>query len=337
MGRILENWRVPAAGLFAVILIGGAYVLARGIGSPPAVEASTETALLKAIATKDSDNDGLPDWEESLYGTDPHNSDSFKLGLTDGEAVAKGLIVPKAIANIPNATSTQSANSGTLTETFAENFFMLYLSAKQANNGVDLTSDQTSTLAEQAVNQFLQTFVPASDFKTAEDIKISGTGPDALRVFAIAAEAVFRNSKDKDEEATMSDLEYFQSAIQGDDATAPAHLVSLAKTYRSSAAGLAVLPVPKELATDDLVLVNAIMRLGGIYSDFARVGTDPLGAMLALQQYQQTELAAEQAFIDLYKVYATSGVVIPNGTPGASFVNLMTNIGAQQKAATQTP
>src|SRR3990167_5251431 len=97
MGQILQNWRVITAILFSAVLIVGAFVLARGIESPSSAQASEETALLHAIATKDSDSDGLPDWEEALYGTDPHNQDSFHLGMSDGEAVAKGLIVPKAI------------------------------------------------------------------------------------------------------------------------------------------------------------------------------------------------------------------------------------------------
>ena len=126
---------------FSVALVGGAYFLARGFESPRAAEASTETELLKAIATKDSDKDGLPDWEESLYGTDPRLTDTFKLGMTDGEAVAKGLIVPKAIADIavtPSSPASLDADGlppppaeGTLTAAFAKSFFTLFIAAKQ--------------------------------------------------------------------------------------------------------------------------------------------------------------------------------------------------------------
>ena len=349
MGQILRNWRITSAALFAVVVIGGAYVFAHGIGSPPVAEASAETALLQAIASKDSDGDGLPNWEESLYGTDPNNLDTFHLGMTDGEAVQKGLIVPKAIAVIPVATSTASTNTdgvdyaadgltppteGTLTDTFAQSFMQLYLSAKAANNGADLTDDQTNALAEQSMTQFIQNFVPVSDFKTAADIKVLGTGPDALRAFASAAEAVLK--KNSTVTMTKSELEYLEDAVQNNDSDALDHLTALAKAYQDTAAGLAALPVPQELATDGLAIINATMRLGKIDADFARVNSDPLVTMLALQQFQETELAAESAFTNLASVYADSGVVIPNGTPGASFVNIMANLGARQQAA-QTP
>lgn len=38
----------------------------------------------------DSDNDGLPDYLEPFYGTDPGNPDTDKDGFKDGEEVEKG-------------------------------------------------------------------------------------------------------------------------------------------------------------------------------------------------------------------------------------------------------
>lgn len=347
---ISKHWQITGALLFSGLLIGGAYFFARAIESPPLAQASTETALLQAIATKDSTGDGLPDWQKVLYGI-PMNStttDYFHLGMTDGEAVAKGLIVPKAIVDIPTITATSTTNTGidyaayglsapsvnTLTDAFAKSFFSIYLSAKQSNNGAALTSAQTSALADQALSQLTQTITPRADFRKAIDLKVSGSGADALRAFAVAAEAVLKRNKS---DATMSEIGYLQSAVQDGDITALPHLVSLAKAYRDSAVGLAMLPVPQELADVHLVIVNSIMRLSEIDNDFARVNVDPLTAMLALQQYPQTELTAEQAFITLSNIYSAAGIVLPNGTPGASFVNVMANITAQQKATSKNP
>lgn len=339
-GEIFKHWNIIAATLFSVVLIVGAYMFARGIESPQVAEASTETALLQAIASKDSDSDGLPDWEESLYGTDSHVADTLHLGMVDGEAVAKGLIVPKAIADIRVATSSPAivdsnglpppAAEGTLTSAFTQTFFSLYVAAKQANGGAELTSSQSSALAEQAMNQLSQNSSPAADFKKQADIKISGSGPEALRAFAIEAEAVLKKNTT---DATMSEIEYFQLAVSGDDASARTHLVSLSKAYRDSAVGISMLSVPEELATVHLAIVNSIMRLSEIDADFARVDSDPLTAMLALQQYKQTELDGENAFATLFNTYAAAGIVLQNGTPGASFVNIMANITAQQAAA----
>jgi len=41
-------------------------------------------------AQLDSDNDGLKDWEEKLWGTDPNNPDTDGDGVKDGEELKQG-------------------------------------------------------------------------------------------------------------------------------------------------------------------------------------------------------------------------------------------------------
>ncbi len=336
MEGVYKNWRVLTATLFAAILVIGAYMLAHGFESPATVEASTETALLQAIATKDSDGDGLPDWEESLYGTDPKVADTFNLGMSDGAAVAKGLIVPKAIADIPSATSTPGMDAaeyaaegltpptaGTLTSAFAQSFFTLYVATKQANGGAALSEEQTSSITNQALTSLSASIAATPDFKSATDIRVSGSGPEALKAFAVNAEAVLlKNTAD----ASTTDIKYLQAALIDNDDTAFVHLESISKMYRGSAAGLAALSVPGELAETDLSLINTLMRLSEIDSDFSHATTDPLATMFALQQYMKTVTALQTAFENIGKVYAGVGVRLPAGLPGASFVNVIADI-----------
>lgn len=341
---ISVNRRVLAATLFSAVLIGGAYVLARGVEYPRVAEASAESELLKAIATKDTDTDGLPDWEESLYGTDARNTDTFHLGMTDGEAVAKGLIVPKAVADVPVATSSPSSldsdglppppAEGTLTAAFAKTFFTLFLAAKEKNGGGDLSESQMNDVATEAMNSLASTMSAAPDYKKPSDILVSGSGNEALLAFAVSAEAVLMKNTAN---ASTSEIHYLTAAVQNDDDTALARIASIAGAYRGSAAGLAVLPVPAELAADDLALVNALMRVGEIATDFTRVHTDPLATMLALQQYPQAVLDLGNTFIRIGAIYRNAGITLPKGAPGASFVNMIENIAAKQAAAAKKP
>lgn len=340
--KLSKHWQVTVAVLFSVALVTGAYLFARGFESPAVAQASTETALLQAIATKDSNGDGLPDWEKSLYGIpiDATTTDYFHLGMTDGEAVARGLIVPKAIADVPGATSSAASLNadglpsapadGTLTAQFAQSFFTLYLTAKQNAGGADLSDSDLQNISNQAISQLASSVKLAPDFKSASDLTVSGSGADALRAFAASAEAVLvKNTSD----ATSTDLAYLQAALQNGDTTAIPHIASIAKMYRGSAVGLAVLPVPKELAAADLALINTLMRLSEVDSDFTQVDTDPLTAILAIQQYAQVTQALGQAFVNVGNVYAAAGVVIPKGAPGASFANMISNVNAAKQAA----
>lgn len=339
--------RIIGATALSAALVVGAYFFARDVGTPKVVEASTETALLKAIATRDSNGDGLPDWEKSLYGI-PVNStttDYFHLGMTDGEAVARGLIVPKALANISTATSSSVQGvvdntlppppaEGTITDAFAKNFFTLYLAAKQANGGAPLSQADELAIANEALSSLSSAVTAAPDFKSMRDLTVAGSGSDALKTFAANAEAVLlKNTSD----ATTSEINYLKSALENNDTTAFTHITSIANAYRDSAIGLAALPVPQELASVDLALINALMRTSEVTADFTRADTDPLATILALQQYPQATIALGNAFINIGKIYAADGISLPSGTPGASFVNLITDVAASQKASAPKP
>lgn len=339
MGQILQNWRVLTATLLAVVIVAGAYTLARGIESPDIAQASAETALLQAIAAKDSDGDGLADWEETLYGADPHIPDTFHLGMKDGEAVAKGLVVPKALSDISAATSSPSGvgtdglppppAEGTLTADFAKNFFMSYLVAKQAKGGADLSESDMKDVADKAVSS-LSSVAVAPDYKSVKDLTVSGSGADALKVFAVSAEMVLLKNTSS---ATKTPLGYLKSILEDNDTTALQHLSSIANMYRSSAAGLAALPVPKELAADDVMLINALMRMSQITIDFTKADTDPLATILALQQYTDVARELADAFLNIGKAYAAAGVSLRAGEPGASFANLAKDVIEIEKAS----
>ena len=156
-----------------------------------------------------------------------------------------------------------------------------------------------------------------------------GAGADSLKAFAVQAEAVLLKNTSS---ASKSEILYLQDAVQNNDAEALAHIASIAKQYRDSAVGLAVLPVPAELAEVHLALINAMMRVSQIATDFTRVNTDPLATMLALKQYPETVLALGNAFIHIGTIYRTADISLPAGAPGVSFVNLISEVASEQAA-----
>ncbi len=340
-GGIHENWRVIVATILSVVFIVGAFVLARGVESPQVAQASTETEILKALATKDADKDGLSDWEESLYGTDPHTVDTFHLGMTDGEAVRRGLIVPKAITDAAMATTTASGAlgdpslppapaDGSVTAMFAKSFFTLFAMAKEQNGGGDLSEAQMTDVINKSISSVSSSIAPAPDFKKAAELSVAGEGPDALKSFAAAAELVLFKNKTT---ATTSELNYFKYALIGNDKVAFKQMLSLAKVYRDSAAGLAALSVPREMASADLTLINALMHLSQCITDLTRVDSDTVATILALHAYPKYATNLGAAFIAVQDIYATARIMLPAGTPGASFVGMNAKVTAIRAAS----
>ncbi len=341
MATFNQNWRLLAAILVATALIIGAFIAATDVFRTTPVVASTETALLQAIATKDSDGDELTDWEEGLYGTDPAKVDSKGLGMSDGEAVKKGLIIPEApTAPAPTTSSGTIAGDselvspaqGSLTAAFSQVFFSYYLTAVKEKDG-KLTEEDTAAIAQKAVDELTRSVGKSPDFKMPNEIKVSGSGAEAMRAYAAAAEDVFRayaKSKEK------SELLYLQDLVMNDDLSAIPNIQLLAKSYRDVAAGLAALSVPQEVASAHLALVNAMARIGNISEDFSRVKSDPLVSVLALNQYPVTVLEMGNALIQINKLFTEQNIVVAPGTPGAFFVNVIPNV-AQRQAAEEQP
>ncbi len=350
MGPILRNWRVFAASLFSIVLVAGAYVLARGIANPPVAQASTESQLLAEIAAKDSNGDGLPDWEKILYGipVNATTTDYFHLGMTDGEAVAKGLIVPKAVVDLPSAASTTATTtlldsslgpapaSGTLTDVFAKDFFMQYANAKEQNGGQPLSQSQLNAIAQQTLADLAQSVAPTPDYKQMSDLTVSVPGKDAMIAYAQAAGAVLTQRASG--ATAKSEVEYLSEALQNtNDTTALDEIAIIAKDYRRVAVGLSALPVPQTLAQDDLNLINAFARLSEAIQDFTLVTKDPIRAMLAINEYPNDVLALGDALIKLDSTYQSADVVLPSGSPGAAFLNIVSSVAATEAASSTKP
>ena len=340
MARILTHWRILSATLFSLALIAGATFVARDAQSPRSAQASAESDLLKAIASKDTDGDGLPDWEESLYGADANKIDTFNLGMPDGQAVAKGLVVPKAVANyevntVPNTSGAVDPSlpppptEGTLTSAFAQTLYAVYRTTREAK-GSDLSDVEIQIVTQEALKTFSASIKPSSDFKTAQDLSVSGSGADALRTYAVAVDAIFA----KNANATIkSEIFYLQDVVNENKEESLSSIVSIAKSYRESAIGIAQLTVPKELADQHLRLINALMRLGELTTNFAQVRVDPLATMLALEQYPKEIVALARTFIDVSATYTAEEIVFAPGEPGSAFVNMIANIAAKQASA----
>lgn len=322
-------------------------MLATGGLNTKKADAYSTNKILQAVATRDSDHDGLPDWEEALYGTDPHKADTRGLGMTDGEAVAKGLIVPNAVAriNTPSTTPQTSSDdslapspaSNTLTAKFAQNLFILYLSAKQENGGKDLSQQDLQKIALQAIDKFSKSVSISPNFKTKNEIAVSGSGGKALRAFASSADTVFSNTPIR---SKKSETAYLYDALQNkskDSAqSALTHITIIANGYQKISAGLSVLPVPKELAGADLNLINALYRLGAIIGDFTHINNDPLTAIIAMKQYPEAVQKLGKAFLAISSVYKDNSVSIPFGTSGYMFTHVVTDI-IKNNSTAKTP
>ena len=331
--------------VLAIVLVVGAYIASgRHITNPGIVNAESTDAILKAYAAKDTDSDGLPDWEEALYGTDPNNPHSVRADLTDSQAVAQGLATPRyngqtatknktgssiTVSQIPGPTPA----SGSLTEQFSILFYNNYVTTR---GDAPPTSDQMQTFVQGAVEELLKTRIRADAF-SASDLTVSGSGSEALKIYVIAAEQAFKKYPSQTPYGAST---YFADAVERNDATAIDNLKKIAATYSGIAKALAAVPVPKEAAAAHLTLANAMARVAATDDDLASVSDDPIRGMLGLGSYDADSTAFTNAIVAMGNLFTASGITFNPGDPGYGFFKTATSLSdaaGGAGASTQTP
>lgn len=281
------------------------------------VGAESTHDILVSYASKDSDSDGLPDWQEALYGTDPNNAHSVSPNLSDSEAVAQGLVKAKfasATTTPADATTIPGKQAGptTLTDQFSKELFGQYLKTR---GGAQPSAADISTFVQQGIAQLKKTQVKQDTFNQGQ-VKVSGTGPDALLAYAASAELALAKT---DVHSDKTELDYYSLAVNKNDTKALVEVKKYSVAYASAGQALMKIAVPKELALSHLKLTNALMRYSQSVSDMAELTNDPIRAMLGMATYSDNALLLAGALGEMNAVYVAEHVIPTPGTTGSSF------------------
>lgn len=322
MGYQRRTLFIISSSVLAVILISTAYISSGPtIFSTKTVGAESTHDLLVSYASKDTDSDGLPDWQESLYGTDLNNAHSVNASVTDSEAVAQGLVQPK----FKTATSTTLSASSipgvaaaptTLTDQFSRSLFGQYLTARAKGQP---SSAEIAAFVDQGVQELKRTQITPDSFNQGQ-VRVAGTGPDALLSYVANAEKVILqidSGKQKDE------ISYYGDAVNKGDLKALAMVKKYADAYPVAGRALMKLEVPKELATSHLKLANSLMHVGESLQEMSLLNTDPIAAMLGLATYSDNAEVTIGALSEMGNVYKSEGAVPSTGTTGSTLYRMM--------------
>lgn len=321
--------RIIGASTLSVVLIAGAYVFS---GPVPFLknkfaDAESTDALLKAYAAKDTDGDGLPDWEEALYGTDPNNAHSFSAALTDSQAANKGLLTPKTSAPIPGAQATSTpvtgadvpgptAAPGSITEQFSHDFLEKYTAA--TSGGTQLTDAQQQAL----MNQLLASYTTrASDLLVSKYTAVSVRTSSSVTVtdYAGVVEQIIR-SHDVPADSSQP-FPLLQAFVEQNDESARGKLRVLGASYAGIAKDLLQVQVPPSLAAQHLALLRSFDTLSRSTNAVVHYEDDPLAVLGSLSLYPKASQDVVDAFSSIAQVLIANGEPA-SGTPGAMIVNV---------------
>ncbi len=248
-------------------------------------KAVVEPKKLNEFLDKDTDNDGLKDWEEALWKTDPNNPDTDKDGILDGAEVKLNRDPVKAGPNdqLETEKGSNDASSDTLTDRIGKEFLIDYLARKGKDN---LTDSQKKTI----VNSMITKLINPSEEQTSvayelKDIKTSDdNSKEAVKKYANEMGVAFQNfnSIETAEMAILSEIlfneeEEFPEKIE--------ELKANRLVYEKTVKDTLKIIAPKKYENVSLDITNTLNETAKNIAKMEIIYTDPAQTTIAIQNY----------------------------------------------------
>lgn len=271
-------------------------------------------------AAEDSDKDGLVNWEETLWGSDPAVADSDKDGTSDGEEVKLGR---NPIKPGPNDVFTGASidekikaitavdQDKTLTGQVSRDFFATYIQAKQSGVALDAET-QTKIIEQTFINRNFS--VPVKEY-TITDLNI---GQDNLREYGNDLGKAFQTGLAKDPE---TEIQILQAALASSLESDLARLDPIIAGYKSIIANAAKVKTPKEMAATHVALLNGLSHVLSDIEGFRKILSDPLVGLGGVTNYYQDVDAMQKAIFDITAMFAQRNVTFKQDEYGYVLVH----------------
>jgi len=232
--------------------------------------------LVKDLITKDTDLDGVLDWEEGLWGTDPNNKDTDGNGEDDGIAIAK----LKAVARENNQGTEQDEENLTQTDKFSRELFSTVATLNQTGEVDENTIDTLSTsLVEQIRNSPPRKIYLQSEMKVINDNSVV-----AYQNYSDALDSIYK--KYPTQGNALEVLQEFVGDGENVNVDALLKLDPIIKQTKGFMDGMVKTSVPSKIAQPHLEVINALERMVENLSDIQLVENDAIIALGAMSKYE---------------------------------------------------
>ena len=250
------------------------------------------TEILGDLVNRDTDVDGILDWEEGLWGTDPTKKDTDDDGVLDDAEIAKLKAETKEGESL---ISSIEENEETLTETdkFSRELFATIAALSQNGTMDEATVEKlTSSLAEH-----IQNIAPRKVFLISEITIIQDDSAQAVQNYNDILINI-RNKYPLKEDATNILAESMNA--NGDiNVGTLSELNPIIKQMNGIIGEMLIVNTPQSLALLHLDIINGFERLSENLSDIKLVDADTILALGAVTQYVNN---AEQLQVSMVKL-----------------------------------
>lgn len=235
------------------------------------------------LIQKDSNDNGIPDWEEYLWGLNPNK---------DGQK-NKEYIQSKRQALIQSGDITPTDDSEAITdnESLSRQFFAAIISLQQTGS---LDEESMKSISE-AVGKNVEA-IDLPDIYISDMLKIQ---KDSISTMDAYRDALGNLINDYADANIGSELTFMVQGLSDRDPQAMYATLTVAEAYQSFAREMIKIPVPKSLSQAHLSAANNYAKTGETIRDLAKILTDPIVGMKAILNYKKY---SDALYSDLEKI-----------------------------------
>ena len=277
---------------------------------------SNDTEELKEDdpATKDSDKDGLYDWEENLWGTDPNNPDTDGDGTLDGEEVAQNrnplvagpndLLYDNSGLILPGSTEEEISEA-------KKEFYSMFL------------KEQGDEIREMTVLALMQNF-DKEEFVNRKkhalnDLNLSSQNDDEfIRSYGNTLGEIFARYANK-QDYPYDEVAIFGEALETKNPSGLAKLEFVSLAYKNLTEDFLAIETPMSAAQNHLALVNGYGMLSETVGAMRFFFEDPLRGGLAYETYVGQTALNQVAFFNIMLYFENKNIQFDEDEPGSLF------------------
>jgi hypothetical protein len=259
----------------------------------------------------DADLDGLSDWQEELWKSDPTNPDTDGDGTNDGEEIAADrdptIAGPNDILINPSdyfQSEVDFANfaSGTVSDKLSVDLFSRYLNLKQKGA---ITQEQQVQLVDEVAQKVAQE-ATLEDKYALSDFVVIASSKESVRVYGSEFARLSMMYLNRMESyKTLSEVQY---------------LAKMAATYKEFAAAMSTISVPDVAKDVHIQIVNRLYNAGVMFEVISKSDEDPVSAMVVVGQYQAQQQGEAALYTSLAQYFKNNGIIFDD-TATARFWN----------------
>lgn len=269
----------------------------------------------------DSDNDGLKDWEEALWKTDPNNHDTDGDGVADGKETAQNRNPLKSgpddkMANFKIAASVSAEENNELTKTdiLARDFFANFLALWESGNLNEESAGQlTESFLENINQQQLEDRYKISDLKI-----IGNEDKNSVKDYGNNLAEIIKKYYGLREE---NELTIINQALEAQDEIGLQKLNAIIELYNDASLELIKIEVPKSIAYEHLIISNSAWNIAQALKLTKNFFIDTVQGLIGLKQYQLESVRANNALENISSYFMKKEVYFHENEEGYIFVN----------------